>query len=140
MGVSVDAFDKAAWDVDKEFFNEEATCENVIEWVKNSKTVTVFFSQKRYITKIKRLAEKHPDKVQIVTENKDGSIVAHLPINAVHLSIVKRKEFTEEQRLAAIERMKIARAKRYGNRELTSEEIAEIEDEVDSGEFEDDEE
>ena len=137
MNPSVDAFNQASWEVDKEHFNDEVSCENVIEWVRNSKTVTVYFSQKRYITKIKRLAEKHPDQVQIVVENKDGSIVAHLPLTAVHLSIVKRKELTEEQRAAAIERMKLARAKRYGDRELTSEELAEIEDEVDNGDDDD---
>ncbi len=138
MGMN-DPFNKACEEVDKEFYNEEASCENVIEWIRNSKVATISFSQKRFITKIKKLAEKHPEQIQIVYENKDGSIVAHIPVSAIHLSIVKRKELTDEQRQQAIERMKLAREKRYGNRELTSEELAEIEDEIDNGDDEDDE-
>lgn len=49
--------------------------ENVIEWLKNSKTATVTFApQTRMKGRILRLAKEHPDEVEIIAENKDGSI------------------------------------------------------------------
>ena len=61
--------------------------ENVIEWITNDKTITVSLTQKRYINRVKMLAEKHPEDVEIVAENADGSLCAHLPLRALHLTI-----------------------------------------------------
>lgn len=61
--------------------------ENVIEWIVNDKIATVTLSQKKYINKVKRLAEKYPEEVKIEWENADGSIVAHLPVNAISFQI-----------------------------------------------------
>ncbi len=61
--------------------------ENVIEWITGDKTVTVALTQKRYINRVKMLAEKHPNLVEIVAENADGSLCAHLPLKALHLFI-----------------------------------------------------
>ena len=82
--------------------------ENVIEFLKNSDTMTVTFSQGRFVSKVRELEEKFPDEVKIVAENADGSIVAHLPVSALHLSIIKR-EMTEEQKRAGAERLAKAR-------------------------------
>lgn len=123
-------FEKAAWEVDKEFDNDEISNENVIEWIRGSKTVTISFTQKRFITRVHNLAQKYPDKVQIVHENSDGSIVAHLPLSAVHISIRPGREMTEEQREAAKIRLAEARKKRFGDRELTAAEVIELEDEL----------
>lgn len=103
----MDDFEKAAWEVDK---NINSDHENVIEWIRNSKTATVTFSQSKYITKVKRLAEKYPNKVQICKVNKD-SIVAHIPVSAVKISIIEPRVMTEEQKEAARERLKKARKK-----------------------------
>jgi hypothetical protein len=86
----------------------ESFNENVIEFITNDKTATVTFSQGRYVSKIKKLAEKFPDEVKIVYTNKDGSIVAHVPVSAIKLNIVKR-ELTEEQRQEMAERLRLAR-------------------------------
>ena len=40
--------------------------ENVIEWINGDKEVTMTFSQKKYIRKIKELAERYPDEVKII--------------------------------------------------------------------------
>lgn len=69
--------------------------ENVIEWIDGQKTATVTLSSRRQITKVKKLAEKHPDLVQIDWENKDGSIVAHMPVSAI---IFRIDTITEEER------------------------------------------
>lgn len=80
--------------------------ENVIEWLLNESQVTVTLSQRKYITKVKRLAEKYPDEVKIVYTNKDGSIVAHLPLSAIKINIVPKRELTEEQLEIMRERMR----------------------------------
>lgn len=79
--------------------------ENNIEFFRNADRATCYFSQGRFISKIRKLAEKYPDECEIVGENKDGSIVAHFPVKWIHISNVKR-EMTDEQREAAAERMR----------------------------------
>jgi len=61
--------------------------ENVIEWITGDKRVTVSLTQKRFINRVKMLAEKYPEDVDIVAENTDGSLCAHLPLRALHLTI-----------------------------------------------------
>ncbi len=102
--IILDTFDAACEEVDTEYTGE-TTQENAIEFIKNSDTATVTFSQGRYVSKMKKLAEKHPDEVKIVAENEDGSIVAHIPTRYIHISNSKR-EITEEQRNAAAERLR----------------------------------
>lgn len=79
--------------------------DNVIEFLKNDKTAVVTFSQGKYISKIKKLAKKYPDECKIVAENNDGSILAHIPVNWVKISRIKR-EMSEEQRLQSTERLR----------------------------------
>lgn len=90
-------FEKACSEVEQDR-NYEYSQENAIEWIKNSEVATVTFSQGRYISKIKKLAEKYPDKVQIRHENKDGSIVAHIPVKAIKINIIEGRELTEEEK------------------------------------------
>ena len=78
--------------------------ENVLEFVQNSSTATVTFTQGRYISRIKELAEKKPDKCQIMTENRDGSIVAHIPTTWIKIN--PDRELTDEQRAIMSERAK----------------------------------
>ena len=97
-------FEKACSEVEQER-NFEYSQENAIEWIKNSDTATVTFSQGRYITRIKKLAEKYPDEVQICSENKDGSIVAHIPTKFIKIS-ANKSNMTEEQKIANAERLR----------------------------------
>lgn len=82
--------------------------ENVIEFLRGATTATVSFSQGRFISKIKKLAEKYPDEVEIVAENKDGSIVAHIPTRYIKISSNKI-EMSEEERKAIGERLNMHR-------------------------------
>ena len=70
--------------------------ENVIEFLYNDKMATVTFTQGRFITKIKKLAEKYPDEVKITAQNEDGSIVAHIPVSYIHISN-RSRDLSEEQ-------------------------------------------
>ena len=81
--------------------------ENVIGWYKDSEIATVTFSQGRYISRIRKLAEKYPDDVKVL-ENADGTILAYIPVKAIHISIVHRTEMSDEQKQAVSERMKKA--------------------------------
>ncbi len=60
--------------------------ENVIEFLENQQQATVTFSQGRYKTRIRKLAEARPEECQIVAENKDGSICAHIPTTWVRIA------------------------------------------------------
>ena len=82
--------------------------ENVIEWIRDSKYATVTFSQGRYITKIKKLAEKYPDECEIVAENKDGSIMAHIPVKWILISN-RSRELSEEERQVIADRLRNTR-------------------------------
>ena len=93
--------------------------ENVIGWYKDSEIATVTFSQGRYISKIKKLAEKYPDDVKFL-ENADGTILAYIPVKAIHISIIHRVEMTDEQKKAAnkrIKKMQTARKKKSEDKE-----------------------
>lgn len=68
----------------------EGYSENVIEWVKDEKIATLTLSQRRIISKVKGLAEKYPEQCQIVKENKDGSMYAHIPVSWVKISPPKK--------------------------------------------------
>lgn len=61
--------------------------ENCLEWLTGQDTITATLTQKRFINRVRRLSEQD-GSVQIVAENKDGSIVAHLPIRALHLFLL----------------------------------------------------
>ena len=115
------------------------TRENVIEFIKGDKQMTVTFSQRRFITKVKKMAEKYPNEVTIVAENEDGSICAHMPIKALQLSI-RKKELTEEQREKLRERLKKMREKRKnGDESFDEDELEDLEDQLDDEDLEEDE-
>ncbi len=70
--------------------------ENVIEWEKDSGQATVTLSQRGMISKIRKLAESNPNECQIIAENKDNSIVVHVPRKWIKIS--PPKAVSDEQR------------------------------------------
>ena len=78
--------------------------ENSIEFLNNQKTITVSFCAQKWINKVKKLQEEHPEDVKIIAENKDCSICAKLPIS--YLKVSPPRKVSESQRLAAIDRFK----------------------------------
>ena len=77
--------------------------ENNIEWITGDNMMSVTLTSQRHITKIRKLAERKPDEVKIVT-NKDGSIYATLPLS--YLKFNPPKDLTEEQRKELTKRLK----------------------------------
>jgi len=77
--------------------------DNCIEWYTGDETVTITFSQKKWKNKLLKLAEKHPEDVKILLTNKDGSILAKLPVKYVKLTAPRF--FSEDQKKQARLRM-----------------------------------
>lgn len=91
----------------------DVSYDNAIEWVVGDKVACVSFYQKKFVNKIKRLEKNFPNDVDIVAENSDGSICAHIPISWVKISPPRKgREFTDEEKALAAERLKNARAKK----------------------------
>lgn len=70
--------------------------ENVIEFLKGQDVMTVTLCQRKLINKVKKYAAEYPNECQITATNKDGSIVAHMPVS--WLKITPRRKMTVEQK------------------------------------------
>ena len=94
--------------------NYETSSEFAIEWARGDKTATVTFpSANKYNSKLRKLAEEHPDEVKIRYENKDGSIVGTIPVSYIKISPKRAgREMSEEEKQAARERLARGREKR----------------------------
>ncbi len=77
--------------------------ENGIEFIKDAETVVAQFSQGRFKTRLKRLAAKHPEECQILAENPDGTLLAHIPVEWIRIN--PGMELTEEQKQKRAEAM-----------------------------------
>ena len=69
--------------------------DNVIEFFTEEKIATLSLHKKKYVNRIKKLAESRPDEVELV-ENSDGTICATIPLKWIKIS--PSRQLTEEQR------------------------------------------
>ena len=83
--------------------------ETVYEHLDGCDTFTVTAAERGSIGMIRRLKDKHPDEVEIVAENADGSILAHLPYSWMRIVPKKKMELSEERRAEIAERLRGAR-------------------------------
>lgn len=103
--------------------NYDAFHENCIFWLDGDKTATVnFSSSSRYASRLRKLAEEHPDDCKIFSE-REGVILGAVPVKAIKMSIIKpNREMTEEEYEKSVEILKKAReaakAKREANQNL----------------------
>ena len=69
--------------------------------------------ERRWITKIRKLAEQKPDDVTIIRqpEENDGCIYATLPVCWVEIRAKTRRELSDEERLVLADRLAKMRAK-----------------------------
>lgn len=77
----------------------------------NADFATLSSSEYPVVQRMKKLAKENPDDVEIVAENRDGSICVHVPWKWVHIRRPKQMNYTEEQLAEKRERMKALRAK-----------------------------
>lgn len=89
------------------------TTENAIEFTKHSKRATVTFSQPRYISRIKKLAEKYPEECEIVALAKSTgegeTICAHVPTAWLRITPPAVRDLTDEQRKVIGEKLLVSR-------------------------------
>ena len=73
----------------------------------------MYFSsdERKWITRIRKLAEEHADEVTILNqpETNDGCIYARLPVEYLKITPKRRVDMSDEQRLIAAERMRLLR-------------------------------
>ncbi len=81
--------------------------ENCIEWIEGDKQATVTTYRKSLIRKLKAISEESPEAAQIIKENEDGSICAHISLSC--LKIHARRKISEEKRQELAERIAKAR-------------------------------
>ena len=77
--------------------------ENSIEWITNSQTATICFTQGKMMNRIRKLAEQYPNEVQITAENGGDCLVAHIPYKWI--KIAPPRQVSDEQREVSRQRM-----------------------------------
>ena len=99
--------------------------ENAIEFMTGGDRATVTFSRQKYITMIRKLKERFPDKVDIIAdgEKNSGYIYAHIPVEWI--KIRPNREVSETQR---------ERARLMGLQRATNQDCDEFE-EIDEDEY-----
>jgi len=79
--------------------------EFAIEWIKGGSYAGVTAPTGTAIkSKLLKLAKEHSNEVKIISENEDGSIFDHIPINYVKIS--PPRKMSDEQKKAASKRFK----------------------------------
>lgn len=81
--------------------------ETSIDRIQGEISCSVFTSELKFINQIKKWAQKYPNKVSIIAENNDGSILAHVP-NEWFNFVGPKKQYnlSQEQREARAARMR----------------------------------
>ena len=87
--------------------------ETAIGYLDVDKHATFSSSERKWINKILKYAESHPDSVRIkcYPEDNFGELVADIPKSWLKISPPRNREMTEEQRAAIAERLHSARSK-----------------------------
>ena len=77
----------------------------------DDKVMWVFMDERRMITHLLKLAEKHPNEVNIVArpEENDGCLYLKCPASYLKINPPVRQNLSDEQRVALRERMKSMR-------------------------------
>ena len=92
--------------------------ENMIEFISGTRTATVTFTNRKHISRIKKLYEERGDEFKYYHENEDGSVCAKLPLKWIKINAGSKpgtrakREMTEEQKQALRERLAKGRAKK----------------------------
>jgi hypothetical protein len=83
--------------------------ETVFEHLDGNKTFTVSTDERTWKNRLVKLAEQHPDDVECVAVNRDGSVMYHVPASWVRLRPPVKRNLTDEQRAALADRIKSVR-------------------------------
>lgn len=87
--------------------------ETVYGHLKGQDYFSVDSGEQAVINRVRKLKEQYPDDVEIVAENKDGTICARVPADWVKIRPKKHIELTDERRQELSERIKKAQEARF---------------------------
>lgn len=96
--------------VEKDFINNN---ENAIEYLSGEHYITVSFTDRKMINRVKKLYSERKDNFKYLKENMDGSICAKLPKKWLKLNAGSKegRVMTDEQKEAVRIRLQQAREK-----------------------------
>lgn len=94
--------------------NFDNSNENNVEFLTGQRKVTFTFTARKFINKMKKYKESHPDDIDFI-ENSDGSIWGHVPLKWLKISPPRKVELTEEQKAERSARMKKLAKSRKNN-------------------------
>lgn len=82
--------------------------ETCVEYIDQDNHATFYSGERKLINKILKLAETHPNEVEIICmpEDNEGHILAHIPKSWLKISPPKKMNYTDEQKAALAERMR----------------------------------
>lgn len=83
--------------------------ETVIEHLDGKSTWTISTDERTWKNRLVKLAEQHPDEVECVAVNRDGSVMFHIPASWVKIKPPRKVEMTEERRQELADRMRSLR-------------------------------
>lgn len=88
--------------------------ETCINYISEDSYAVFCSSETKWINKILKLYDEHPDDVKIIyhPEDNHGMIYAHIPKNFIKVSPPRQVNYTDEQRAAMAERLAAAREKK----------------------------
>lgn len=88
--------------------------EFVIEWLRGQTVATITAPNSSALKgRIQKLSIEHPEDCKIIAENKDGSILAHIPIGYIKLNAPRN--WSEESREKMSVRLKELSTKNRSN-------------------------
>ena len=91
--------------------NFDTNNENCLEFLSGERYVTVSFTNRKHINRIKKLYEERKEDFKYFVENNDGSVCAKIPLKWIKINAGSKegRTMTEEQKEAA--RIRLAKAR-----------------------------
>ena len=80
--------------------------ETVIEHLEGKKTWTISTDERTWKNRLCKLAEQHPDDVECVAINRDGSMMFHVPESWVKIRPPRKVNMSDERKAELAERMR----------------------------------
>lgn len=89
----------------------DSVTENVIEWIRGQQIAILTLARGSLVTRVKKLAEQRSEECQIIAQNEDGSILAHVPVKWLRIKPTltlseEEKERRKEIALNMVEKRK----------------------------------
>ncbi len=100
---AISEIDERTGNVNDENVFESEDDKDIFDYSPNSKRLmTVTLSRKRWVNRVREYAENYPDEVQIKQINKDGSIIAFIPVDYLRINRPPQLSDAEKKRRTEI--------------------------------------